>query len=48
MVSTFVCSNKVEVVSIRESDNRRVVEWVAMSSFRFKIVNDGVEAKNKD
>ena len=47
-MSMFVCRNKVEVVSIRESDNRRVVEWVAMSSFSLKIVNDGVEAKNKD
>ena len=47
-MSTFVCSNKVEVVSIRESDNRRAVEWVAMSSFKFEIVNESKEAKNKD
>ena len=47
-MSTLVCSNKIEIVSIRKRYDRRAVKWVAMLSFRYKLINDGVKAKNKN
>ena len=29
-------------------DDRRAVKWVAVLSFRFKAINDGVIGKNKN
>ena len=47
-MSSLVCGNKVEIVSTRKSNDRRAVKWVAMLSFRFKVINDGVKAENKN
>ena len=46
-MSSLVCSKKVDIVSVRKSDDRRAIKWVVMLSFRFKPVNDVVKAKNK-
>ena len=48
LVCTFVCSNEVKVISVRKSNDRGAIKWVAMSRFSVKKVDNRVEAEDKD